>query len=175
MNSSRFLSVCSAGIIFATSALLQAQLIDVDFNNDSAGSAHGGPSIGPTMSGAAVLGSAGDQWNGINVNSGSGVSLIYSSGAPSPVTMTFTSGGGYDANAYGGSTPFAGAPYDALMEDYIFNGGVAQTITFPGLYELPTTIWFFIMQQMVPPPVAKLYLLSMATHRAASGMARAQP
>ncbi|HEY3762944.1 MAG TPA: Ig-like domain-containing protein [Verrucomicrobiae bacterium] len=112
---------------------LQAQLIDVDFNNDSYGSAHGGPSVGPTMSGAAFLGAAGDQWNGISVSSGSGISLIYATGGNSPVTMTFASGGGYDANAFAGATPFASTPYDALMEDYLFNGGSARTITLSGL------------------------------------------
>jgi hypothetical protein len=86
------------------------------------------------MSGAAVLGAPGDQWNGINVNSGSGIPLIYANGSNSPVTITFTSGGGYDANSYGGSTPFAGTPYDALMEDYLFTkGGAQQTITLSGL------------------------------------------
>lgn len=85
------------------------------------------------MSGAAVLGAAGDQWNNINVNTGAGIPLICSNGSNSPVTMTFTSGGGYDANSFGGSTPFAGTPYDALMEDYLFNGDIPQTITLSGL------------------------------------------
>jgi aryl-phospho-beta-D-glucosidase BglC (GH1 family) len=47
--------------------------------------------------------------------------------------MTFTSAGGYDVNDYGGSTPFASTPYDALMEDYLYNGGTPQTITLSGL------------------------------------------
>jgi endoglucanase len=122
-----------AGIVFLSAGLLRAQLINVDFNeNDSAGSG-GGPNPGPTMSGAAVLGTAGDQWNGINVNSGSGIPLVYADGSTSGVTMTFTSGGGYDVNSYGGSTPFASTSYDALMEDYLYNGGSSQTITLSGL------------------------------------------
>ncbi len=112
---------------------VQAQLIDVDFNTNSSPPSAGGPAIGPTMSGAAVLGAAGDQWNGIDVSSGTGIPLFYVNGSNSPVTMTFTSGGGYDANSNGGSTPFAGTPYDALMEDYLFSGGVAQTVTLSGL------------------------------------------
>ena len=36
-------------------------------------------------------------------------------------------------NDYGGSTPFANTPYDALMEDYLYNGGTPQTITLSGL------------------------------------------
>src|SRR5580658_8423200 len=108
-----FLGACKAGIILSSAGLLQAQLIGVDFNNNSAGASHGGPNPGPTMSGAAVLGSAGDQWNGIDVNSGSGISLFQSDGTPSTVTMTFTSGGGYDVYSFGGSTPFTGTPYVA--------------------------------------------------------------
>ncbi|MGA2683706.1 MAG: hypothetical protein ABSF51_01510 [Verrucomicrobiota bacterium] len=133
VKSSWLLCVFSAGIVIFSSSLLQAQLINVDFNNDSYGAGHGGPNPGPTMSGAAVLGTAGDQWNGINTSSGTGVSLIYANGSNSPVTMIFNSGGGYDVNSYGGSTPFAGTPYDALMEDYLYNGGTPQTITLSGL------------------------------------------
>ncbi|HEV2331163.1 MAG TPA: hypothetical protein VGY56_20465 [Verrucomicrobiae bacterium] len=128
-----FSPLTAAGIFIFSASLLRAQLIDVDFNNDSYGAAHGGPAVGPTMSGAAVLGAAGDQWNGIDVNNGTGIPLIYANGSNSPVTMTFTSQGGYDANSFGGSTPFAGTPYDALMEDYLFTKGVLQTITLSGL------------------------------------------
>jgi sulfatase modifying factor 1 len=132
---SRLLCVFAAGIVIFNASLLQAQLINVDFNNNSFGStpSGGGPNLGPTMSGAAVFGAAGDQWNGINVNSGTGIPLSYANGSNSPVTMSFTSGGGYDANSFGGSTPFAGTPYDALMEDYLFTKGPSQTITLSGL------------------------------------------
>ena len=126
--------VFSAWIICLSAGTLQSQLIDVDFNeNNSAGAGGGGPNPGPTMSGAAVLGSAGDQWNGIDVSSGTGIPLTNADGSASTVTMTFTSGGGYDVNSYGGSTPFAGTPYDALMEDYLYNSGTPQTITLSGL------------------------------------------
>jgi len=116
-----------AGIIFFSAGLLHAQLINVDFNRNDGGS------TGPTMSGAAVLGTAGDQWNGISVASGSGISLFYTNGSASTVKMTFTAGGGYDAKAYGGSTPFASTSYNGLMEDYLYNGNVPQTITLSGL------------------------------------------
>jgi uncharacterized delta-60 repeat protein len=112
---------------------VQAQLINVDFNTNSSPSSSGGPAVGPTMSGAAVLGAAGDRWNGIAASSGTAIPLFYANGSNSPVTMTFTSGGGYDVNSYGGSTPFAGTPYDSLMEDYLYNGGVPQTVTLSGL------------------------------------------
>src|SRR5208282_2522159 len=132
-NSSWFFCVFSAGIIVLSVGTLRAQLIDVDFNANSSAGSGGGPNPGPTMSGAADLGTAGDQWNGINVSSGTGISLIYADGSTSTVTMTFTSAGGYDVNNYGGSTPFASTPYDALMEDYLYNGGTPQTITLSGL------------------------------------------
>src|ERR1019366_6540063 len=113
-KSSRFLGVSLAGVIGFSFSLLQAQLINVDFNqNNGVGQGGGGPNPGPTMSGAAVLGTVGDQWNGISVNSGSGISLNYSDGSASTVKLTSTSGGGYDVKSYGGATPFASTPYDA--------------------------------------------------------------
>ena len=132
-KTSWLLCVFLAGIIFLSAGMVQAQLIDVHFNNNSYGAGNGGPSTGPDMSGAVVLGVSGDQWNNIEVNSGTGIPLIYVNGSNSPVTMTFTSGGGYDVNAFGGSTPFASTPYDALMEDYLFNSAVPQTNTLSGL------------------------------------------
>jgi aryl-phospho-beta-D-glucosidase BglC (GH1 family) len=121
-------------LLFSSVGFLRAQLIDVDFNqNNGVSWGGGGPNPGPTMSGAAVLGAAGDQWNGIDVSSGSGIPLIDVNGNISSVTMTFTSGGGYDVNSFGGSTPFAGTPYDALMEDYLYSGTTSQTIILSGL------------------------------------------
>jgi sugar lactone lactonase YvrE len=119
MKPPRHFAVFPAGIIFLSAGLLQAQLIDVDFNN-----------TGPTMSGAAVLGIAGDKWNGINVSSDSGIHLTNADGSASAVKMTFTSGGDYYVS---GSTPFFGTSYDPLMECYLYNGGVSQTITLSGL------------------------------------------
>ncbi len=110
------------------------QLINVDFNqNNGVVWGGGGPNPGPTMSGAAVLGSPGDQWNGIAVNSGTNLALACADGSLSQVRMTFTSGGGYDANSFGGYTPFAGTQYNALMQDYLYAQGQPQTITLSGL------------------------------------------
>jgi uncharacterized delta-60 repeat protein len=132
------MSIQSRCLLFAAafsllSGTVRAQLINVDFNTNSSASAGGGPALGPTMSGAAALGAAGDQWNGIKVTSGTAIPLFYSNGSNSPVEMTFTSGGGYDVKSFSGSTPFASTPYNALMEDYLFNGGVQQTVTLSGL------------------------------------------
>lgn len=126
----------------AFTSLLQAKLIDVNFTqNSSAG--QGGPNPGPTMSGAAVLGSAGDQWNGISGSSGTGIALKYADGSASPVTLSFTSGGGYNVYDYSGATPFTGTPWNALMETYLYNGGVPQTITLSGL--TPNSIYNLIV------------------------------
>jgi uncharacterized delta-60 repeat protein len=130
INRSQRLLLAAALSLFT--GTLQAQLINVDFNTNNS-VASGGPALGPTMSGAAVLGVAGDQWNGIKVTSGTAIPLFYADGSNSPVTMTFTSGGGYDVHSFGGSTPFASTPYDALMEDYLYNGGVPQTVTLSGV------------------------------------------
>jgi aryl-phospho-beta-D-glucosidase BglC (GH1 family) len=124
----------SLGLLLLSAGGLHAQLIDIDFNqNNGVGWGGGGPNPGPTMTGAAVLGAAGDHWNGINVNTGTGLALFHADGSASPVNLTFTSSGGYDANSFSGSSPFAGTPYDALMEDYLFASGTAQTITLSGL------------------------------------------
>ncbi|HTV40441.1 MAG TPA: hypothetical protein VMF08_07700 [Candidatus Sulfotelmatobacter sp.] len=112
-------------------------LIDVNFNTNSLYNTGGGYIHGPAMSGAAVLGEASDQWNGIEVSSGTGIPLIYANGSNSPVAMTFTSAGGYNVFSYNGTTPFAGTPYEALMENYLYNGRLGtfapQTITLSGL------------------------------------------
>ena len=134
LKSLRYQSVFLLGILYLSVGLLPAQLINVDFNqNNGVGWGGGGPNPGPTMSGAAVLGNTGDQWNGINVNAGGGLPLKYANGNASPVTLTFTSGGGYDVYSYGGSTPFASTPYNALMQDYLYTGGTSQSILLSGL------------------------------------------
>jgi glucuronoarabinoxylan endo-1,4-beta-xylanase len=119
------------------SGIAQVQLIDVNFNTNSLFSTGGGVIHGPAMSGAAVLGQAGDQWNDIQVSSGTGIPLIYANGSNSPMTMTFTSAGGYNVYGFSGTTPFKGTPYEALMENYLYNGRLGtfapQTITLSGL------------------------------------------
>jgi len=149
-----FLLLCifPSGIFFLSAGLLQAQLINVDFNENSSASSGGGPNPGPTMSGAAVLGAAGDRWNGIDTSSGSGIPLIYANGSNSTVTMTFTSAGGYDVYDYGGSTPFAGTPCGALMEDYLYNGGTPQTVALSGL--APNSIYNLVLYNAANVPAA---------------------
>ena len=103
-------SLCGAllvGFVWLIVGRLEAQLINVDFNeNNAVGWGGGGPNPGPTMTGAAVLGTASNYWNGIAVNSGTNISLKYADGSASPVKMTFTSGGGVGAANYGLVTQF---------------------------------------------------------------------
>ncbi len=118
--------------VMFVSGRLPAQLININFTqNSSAGT--GGPSVGPTMSGAALLGNAGDHWNGINGSSGAGLALACANGSASPVTLSFTSGGGYNVYDFSGTTPFAGTTYNNLMQTYLYNDGGPQTITLSGL------------------------------------------
>lgn len=127
-----------AGVVFLNAGMVRAQLIDVYFNTNSLYISGGGSQFGTNiMSGAAVLGEAGDQWNQINVTNGTGIPLIYANGSNSPVTMTFTSAGGYNVFNNHGTTPFTNTPYVGLMENYLYNGTQnvfnPQTITLSGL------------------------------------------
>jgi aryl-phospho-beta-D-glucosidase BglC (GH1 family) len=123
-----------AGALIFSGETIHAQLIDVNFTqNEGVAWGGGGPNPSPTMAGAAVLGAAGDRWNGIAVSSGSGISLINSTGGATPVKLTFTAGGGYDVLSFGGATPFAGTPWNSLMGNYLFNSSTPQTITLTGL------------------------------------------
>jgi endoglucanase len=132
----------ATAVAVAVPGLVEAQLIDVNFTqNSSAG--QGGPNPGPTMSGAAVLGAAGDQWNGISGSSGTNIALKYANGSASAVTMSFTAGGGYNVYDYSGSTPFTGTPWNALMETYLYNDGVPQTISLSGL--VPNSIYKLVV------------------------------
>jgi endoglucanase len=128
--------------ILSILGIIHAQLIEVNFTQNSS-TGQGGPSPGPTMSGAAVLGSVGDKWNGINGSSGSGIPLACSNGSNSPVVMTFTSGGGYNVYDYSGNTPFTGTLYNSLMETYLYNNGVPQTITLSNLQ--PNSIYNLVI------------------------------
>jgi len=146
----RLVGVISAGVLFLSAGLLQAQtLINVDFNGNSVGTAYGGGGVGtgPTMTGAAVLGSAGDQWNGFGDSaftfanypggmSGSGLALNYANGSASGVTMSLTADGSYNANepVWNNHSPFttAASPYANLMQDLIY-ANVPQTLTLSGL------------------------------------------
>jgi hypothetical protein len=151
IKSLRLLGVFSAGIALFNVESIQAQLINVDFNGNSVGTAYGGGggAAGPTQSGAAIIGSAGDVWNGFDDSSftfssyPSGMSandlaLTDANGSASGVTMSLTADGSYDANepTWGNTSAFttAASPYSNLMEDLIYSGaGNVNTMTLSGL------------------------------------------
>jgi lysophospholipase L1-like esterase len=134
----------------------EAQLIDVQFNADEfnliydAGA--GSPNPLPVMTGAAVIGSAGDTWNQVNSSvlaytappneayTVNPVPLNFVSGAASGVSLTLsTPGSTYNANstAWGNYSPFtaAGSPYSALMQSLVsdYAGDASGTVTLTNL------------------------------------------
>jgi hypothetical protein len=119
----RFKSVgtLTAGAIFTLVAFAgtnaNAQLIDVDIN---------GQGSSATQTGAAVLGSSGDIWNGLG---GSSTTLNDSTGtAVTGVSLTISGNANSGANDPGGSAmDTATTP---LMQDYLYpNGGSTTGIT----------------------------------------------
>ena len=92
---------------------VQAQLLDVNFIDDSVNVAYGGGNAPApaAMSGAAVIGSAGDMWNGLGGFAYSAYPLgatytsgplVNSHGAATGVTLSLTAPNGtYDANSVG--------------------------------------------------------------------------
>jgi hypothetical protein len=145
----RFLGIFSIGVILFSTESIQAQLINIDFNGNSVGQAYGGggAAVGPVQSGAALIGSAGDSWNGIADSlltfsaypggaSASGLALTYANGSASGVTMSLTADGSYNANEpnWGNTSAFttAASPYSNLMQDLIYANS-PQSITLSGL------------------------------------------
>ena len=95
-------------------ASVQAQLINVNFTDGNINAADGGGDVTPTppgtvMTGAAVLGSAGDVWNGLGgftyASAGGACTytsgaLVDSTGAPTTVTLSLSAPSGtYGANS----------------------------------------------------------------------------
>jgi hypothetical protein len=133
---------------------VQAQstnLIDVQILDASISIQYGGnpPNPLPVMSGAAVLGEAGDAWNTIVASnltyssypSGATITtplpLKYANGTPSGISMTLSAPAGtYNANSFGNYSPFtrAGSPYSALMQTLMVVGaGQSGNVTLTGL------------------------------------------
>ena len=139
-------------------ARVQAQLIDVQFNDDSINTIYdggaGSPNPLPVMVGGAVVGGGNDYWNQINAatltyanppllaTTVSPVALYYVDGVTlSGVSMTlFAPNGTYNANSawWGNASPFttAGSPYSALMQTCaVANNGAGPVgnVTLTGL------------------------------------------
>ena len=120
-----------AGLVLALAGSAQAALINVDFNDTA--NTYG------TYSGAAMIGSAGDTWNAVDVQTGvTDQSLVDANNGASGVTITM--GASYDGSGHG---PFwAGSGYEALMRDNTHNNGVSG-ITLSGLAAGTYDLWVY--------------------------------
>jgi len=116
----------------------QAQILNVNFIDDTIDVDYGGTPVLPApsaMSGAAVIGAAGDTWNGLGgftysayPDGGTYASgdLLYANGSTSAITLTLSSPTGtYDANAsgFGNHSPFSWA---SLANE---TGGIGYPLT----------------------------------------------
>jgi hypothetical protein len=112
--------------------------LNIDFGELSP-TFNGPPST--TYSGAAVIGSAGDIWNGPEIpfaftghRNGAGIALLDSAGAATGVALAYTVTGAYNIAA--GAGPFHSSPLLPLMGDSWYNRndtGQPGTITLSGL------------------------------------------
>ncbi len=98
-------------------------LLNIDFGETSP-TFNAIPSI--TYSGAALIGSAGDVWNGPQTlfafsghQSASGIALLDSTGAATAVTLGYDVTGGYNSGA--GTSPFDATTLAPLMRDYLYD------------------------------------------------------
>lgn len=116
-----------ATLLFSTAA--HATLVDVQFMSPG-----GGPqgTAGTQFSGAALVGSAGDQWNIIESASGSSP-LITSAGSASAVSLSYSATVVYGLASF--QEKFLGTPYANLMQSFLVshNGEAPMTLTFSGL------------------------------------------
>jgi hypothetical protein len=107
-----------------------AQLIDVNFYNSGYG-------VGAPATGPAVVGNAGDIWNGVDAQSSSGgpLGLVNTLGGATPVTVSYDTSGG-------GALPAAllnTQPNPSLMNSYLFNNQSGTiTVTLAGLTPFAT-------------------------------------
>jgi hypothetical protein len=116
-----FLAVaCSVAL---SANVVHASLINVDFGTSNSGSY--GDATSTAYSGAAVVGTSGDVWNGTTATSGT-VSLLGSSGIASGATMTYS--GSYMWCCGTGCSFGAGTnTYRNLMNDYLIPGSGTTT------------------------------------------------
>ena len=110
------------------------ELINIQFQSSS-------QSV-PAYNGGAVIGGAGDTWNGITSPGGTNIALKNSTGSLSSTGATMSwDGSGLFAGYHNGYTnAFGGGSYDPLMNSYIYLLGgsiavpqVARTISFNNL------------------------------------------
>lgn len=133
MVGSFFKSVVVAGATLFLAASANAALISANFTGNHWG--QGGN--GPTQSGAAVVGSAGDVWNGLGITASEGntftaSSIANSTGAEvSGVSVSYPRWS-YNATQSNNSYPFAGTDYANLMGGTLVDAG-NHTVSISGL------------------------------------------
>lgn len=125
-----FFAACLVSLVFGSQVGWAGQLVNIDFNGADAGNTPPGP--GPTATGAAVVGSAGDAWNGLNFNSGTVNGLLNSTGSSTSVDVSWNSTGSWNA----GGSP---APNTALMQDYLYQLGGTASVNMSGL--IPNAVY----------------------------------
>ncbi len=118
-------------------ASVQAQLIDVNFTDGNINAAYGGGDSTPTppgtvMTGAAVLGSAGDIWNGLGgftyASAGGAATytsgaLVDSTGAPTTVSLSLSAPSGtYGANSVNWNN-YSTFSWASLADEQTLTGG----------------------------------------------------
>ncbi|MGH7090508.1 MAG: PEP-CTERM sorting domain-containing protein, partial [Stellaceae bacterium] len=115
--------------VLAMSASARADLIDVQFGPAGSTAAY---------SGAAVLGTSGDQWNvvtGTFDTTANGIALKDASGSATPVALSYNAGfgPGFENVARSGGI-FAGTPYQNLLTTYMDTvSGIPITVALSGL------------------------------------------
>lgn len=116
-------------VAFMSIALqVQAQpILNIDFNQKS------NPDP-PLMSGAAVIGSDGDIWNGVKSESGTTPALSYNDGTLSAITLTHVTGQTFSTDI-STQSPFDGTADYNLMRDYYFDssGSDSETLSLNNL------------------------------------------
>jgi hypothetical protein len=120
-----FVLLVGMGFAFLVPTQARADVVDVQFGSY-------GPDVSTQFSGAAVTGTAGDQWNYFQSGSGSS-SLTDTSGLSTGISVAYSANGAYGVNPAGSA--FFGTPYAHLMQSFIYTNGTI-TITFqgPGLF-----------------------------------------
>ena len=107
----------AGGLTSVAHAKFDAGLLDISFGNKD---------IVPV--GKYVLGADGDKWNTPDGGSGEKLELTDAKGAKSDATLTFASGGTWDAEDAG----FVGTPFEKLLRKYLHTND-AQKVTLAGL------------------------------------------
>ena len=122
MRLPQFLLAATAALLATASSAASAASVNVQFSRDQ----------GAQQTGGAVVGGAGDQWNDLFGNTGSGT-LFDAAGADTGINLSFSAGLVYESQL--GYTQFTGTPYSNLMQGYLvgFMDSTPIDLKFSGL------------------------------------------